>query len=185
MSMFTPAGVGGRGPARRGRRRSWPVLLLAAVLVIGLTGAGWWLWQRDTDDAVATADRTPCPKPTAPPAAVPPGKVTVNVYNATDRRGLAARVATQLRKRGFKVVKVDNDPLDRRVTGLAEVRHSEPGAGAARTVVAQVGTVVAVPDQRTDASVDLVLGAGFRALQPLAAAAAALSPTPQPMPAAC
>ncbi len=52
-------------------------------------------------------------------------------------------------------------------------------------MTAQVGTVVAVPDQRKDATVDLVLGAGFRALQPPAAAAAALSPTPQPVPAGC
>ena len=185
MSMFTPAGVGGRGPVRRSRRRTWPALLVAVLLVLALAGAGWWLWQRDADEPVATADRSACPTPSAPPAVVPPAEVKVNVYNATERRGLAAKVATQLRKRGFQVAQVDNDPLERRVTGVAEVRHSEPGAAPARTVVAQVGTVVAVPDQRTDASVDLVLGAGFRALQPVAAAAAALSPTPQPMPAAC
>ena len=185
MSMFTPSGVGGRGPARRGQRRSWPVLLVAVVLVLGLAGAGWWLWQRDTEEPVATAARSACPTPSPTPTVVPPDKVKVNVYNATDRRGLAAKVATQLRKRGFQVAKVDNDPLERRVTGMAEVRHSDSGAAAARTVTAQVGTVVAVPDQRTDASVDLVLGAGFRALQPVAAATAALSPTPQPMPAAC
>ena len=185
MSMFTPPGVGGRGPVRRGQRRSWPVLLMAVVLVLGLAAAGWWLRQRDTDEPVATAARSACPTPSPTPSVVPPDNVKVNVYNATARRGLAARVATQLRKRGFQVAKVDNDPLKRRVTGLAEVRHSAPGTAAARTVVAQVGTVATVPDQRTDASVDLVLGVGFSELQPAAAAAAALSPTPQPMPAAC
>ena len=94
-------------------------------------------------------------------------------------------MATELRKRGFRVGKVENDPLERKVTGAAEIRNSTVGADAARTVTAQVGTVVAVPDQRKDATVDLVLGAGFRALQPPAAAAAALSPTPQPVPAGC
>ena len=98
---------------------------------------------------------------------VAPRAITVNVYNATKRRGLAGTVATELRKRGFRVGKVDNDPLERRVTGLAEVRNSTQGADAARTVTAQVGTVVAVPDQRKDATVDLVLGRGF----PRAAAA--------------
>jgi hypothetical protein len=116
---------------------------------------------------------------------VPPRAVTVNVYNATERRGLAGTVATQLRTRGFHVGKVDNDPLERTVTGAAEVRSSTVGADAARTVAAQVGTVVAVPDQRKDATVDLVLGVGFHALQPPAAAAAALSPSPQPVPAGC
>jgi hypothetical protein len=52
-------------------------------------------------------------------------------------------------------------------------------------VSAQVGTVVAVPDQRTNASVDLVLGAAFVRLQPVPAAAAALSPSPQPVPSGC
>ena len=74
----------------------------------------------------------------------------MNVYNATDQRGLASRVAAELKRRGFHVGKVDNDPLKRQVTGAAEVRSSTAGAGAARTVSAQVGTVVAVPDQRTE-----------------------------------
>lgn len=154
-------------------------------MVLALAGAGWWLWQRDTEEPGATAARSTCPTSSPTPTVVPPGDVKVNVYNATQRRGLAAKVATQLRKRGFQVAKVDNDPLKRRVTGMAEVRHSELGAAAARTVTAQVSTVVPVPDQRTNASVDLVLGAGFRALQPVPAAAAALTPSPQPMPAAC
>jgi hypothetical protein len=111
--------------------------------------------------------------------------VKVNVYNATDQRGLASRVAAELKRRGFHVGTVDNDPLKRQVTGAAEVRSSTAGAGAARTVSAQVGTVVAVPDQRTNASVDLVLGAAFVRLQPVPAAAAALSPSPQPVPSGC
>jgi hypothetical protein len=71
------------------------------------------------------------------------------------------------------------------VTGAAEVRSSTAGADAARTVAAQVGSVVAGPDQRKDASVDLVLGATFRALRPVAAATAALSPTPRPVQTTC
>jgi hypothetical protein len=44
---------------------------------------------------------------------------------------------------------------------------------------------VAVPDQRTDATVDLVLGAGFTTLLTVEEAAAALTPTPQPVPPGC
>jgi hypothetical protein len=116
---------------------------------------------------------------------VPAAEVKVNVYNATDRRGLAARVAGQLEQRGFRIRKVDNDPAERQVTGAAEVRHSDHGADAARTVAAQVAGVVVVPDQRPGASVDLVLGAGFTGLVPTAEAAAALTPTPEPRPAGC
>ena len=186
MSMFTPPGVGGRRPVRRSRR-GWHVgvLLLALVLAAALAGAGWWLTQREDDEPPAAAARPTCPEPSPAPTLVAPRAITVNVYNATKRRGLAGTVATELRKRGFRVGKVDNDPLERKVTAAAEIRNSTQGVDAARTVIAQVGTVVAAPDQRKEATVDLVLGSGFRALQPPAAAAAALSPTPQPVPAGC
>ena len=111
--------------------------------------------------------------------------VHLNVYNATKRRGLATDVAKELRRRGFVVGKVSNDPAKRKVTGVAEVRASTAGAAAARTVGAQVASFVAVPDQRKDASVDLVLGAGFHALRTTAAASAALKPTPAPRPSGC
>jgi hypothetical protein len=193
--MLTPRGTGAHKPVRRGARRT-PVgsLLLVVALTVALAGTAWWVSHRDPGDDVAAAARPACPTPSPPPTAVPATAVKVNVYNATEKRGLAAEVAAQLRKRGFRVKKVDNDPLDRAVTGAAEVRHSTTGADAARTVTAQVApdgqvgaaaAVVSVPDQRPDASVDLVLGAAFRGLRPPADAAAALRPTPQPMPSGC
>ncbi len=195
MSMFTPAGVGGRQPPRRGSRRSRPgVLLLAVVVTAALVVGAWWWSQRSATDEVAASPTPGCPAASPTPAVVAATAVKVNIYNATDKRGLAAQVATQLRKRGFTVRKVDNDPLKRTVTGAAEVRSSRAGAGAARTVTAQVAPagqvgaaaeVTTVPDQRTDASVDLVLGAAWHGLRPPADAAAALSPTPQAVPAGC
>jgi len=186
MSMLTPLGKGGRQTVRRGSRPSRRgAVLLAVLLTAALTGTAWWVAHRDTTDTAAATPRRTCPTPSTPPPVVAPKAVKVNVYNATDQRGLANRVAAELKRRGFHVGKVDNDPLKRQVTGAAEVRNSTAGAGAARTVSAQVGTVVAVPDQRANASVDLVLGAAFVRLQPVPAAAAALKPSPQPMPAAC
>lgn len=186
MSMLTPLGKGGRQPVRRGERPSRRgAVLLAVLLTAALAGTAWWVAHRDTADTAAATPRRTCPVPSTPPPVVAPPAVKVNVYNATDKRGLASRVAAELKRRGFHVGKVDNDPLKRQVTGAAEVRSSSAGAGAARTVSAQVGTVVAVPDQRTNSSVDLVLGAAFVRLQPVPAAAAALSPSPQPVPSGC
>lgn len=186
MSMLTPLGKGGRQPVRRGERPSRRgAVLLAVLLTAALAGTAWWVAHRDTADTAAATPRRTCPVPSTPPPVVAPTAVKVNVYNATDKRGLASRVAAELKRRGFHVGKVDNDPLKRQVTGAAEVRSSTAGAGAARTVSAQVGTVVAVPDQRPNASVDLVLGAAFVRLQPVPAAAAALSPSPQPVPSGC
>ena len=185
MTMFTPLGDRDLAPPRRrsGRRRTSRGLLLLLVVVV--LGAGAWRFVQRDDDADVAAPRVRCPSTAPPPTVVAPAKVRVNVYNATERRGLASTVATALKKRGFTVGEVANDPLKRSVTGLAEVRSSAAGTDASRTVVAQVGPVVLVPDQRTDASVDLVLGATFKALVSPAAAAANVTPTPSPRPAGC
>ncbi len=187
MTMFTPAGVGGgRSYRQRGRRRGrrTVAVLLTVLLLAGAAGAWWWLDKRE-DDAVAAEPTATCPPVVPPPKTVRPRDIQVNVYNATQRRGLAARVAGELRKRRFQIGKVENDPLSRKVTGIAEIRSSPRGAGAARTVSAQAGKVVAVPDRRKDASVDFVIGAAFRRLQTPAQAAAALVPTPSPRPSGC
>lgn len=187
MSMFTPAGVGGRKQVRRGgrsRHTGRNVVVLLLVLSAAAAGAAW-LWNPDAETTVAAPRRPSCPATQAAPTVVAARAVHLNVYNATKRRGLATDVAKELRKRGFVIGKVSNDPAKRKVTGVAEVRASTAGAAPARTVGAQVASFVAVPDQRKDASVDLVLGAGFHSLRTTAAAAAALKPTPSPRPSGC
>jgi hypothetical protein len=186
--MFTPRGEGGRPlRQRRGRGGGRRVTAVAVTLLLLVTLAVLaWLSTRGDDDAdVGARPKRTCPTASPVPSSLAPAEVRVNVYNATDRRGLAAKVAGQLERRGFDVRKVDNDPLGRTVTGAAEVRHGDDGAAAARTVAAQVGPVVAVPDGRPGGSVDLVVGTGFTALVAPADAAAALSPSPSPTPAGC
>jgi hypothetical protein len=92
--------------------------------------------------------------------------VSVNVYNATDRDGLAAGAAEQLRGRGFRVLTVANDPLHGKVAGPAEVRFGKSGRPGAQVVQRLVKGATAVRDARTDASVDLVLGRTFTTLLP-------------------
>jgi hypothetical protein len=190
MSMFTPPGMGAHKPVRRSRRRSHLPLLLAVLAVVVLAAAGWWWWSGREDPAVRAqpAVHRSCPAPTPLPKAVAIRLIHVNVYNATDRRGLATEVAVTLRHRGFHVGAVDNDPLHRTVSGVAEVRTGPRGTGAARTVAAQAGAspgVAVVPDSRAGTGVDLVIGNAFRSLRSPAAAAAALSSSPQPSPSTC
>ena len=179
MSMLTPRGTGAR-PLHR-RRSSVPAVLLVVAAIAGIVVASWWGWTRSETrpQAVRTTPTPTCPAPA--PEAVPPGEVKVNVYNATDQRGLAARVAGELDRRGFRVKDVDNDPAGRAVTAAAEVRHGPAGVAAARTLAAQAGQgTVTVADQRRGTVVDLVLGTAFVRLADRAAAAAALSPSPPP-----
>ena len=187
MSMFTPRGEGAR-PLRqrrgRGGGRRVAAVTVTVLLLVTLAVLAWQSTRGDDPDVRATPEPT-CPTPATLAPALAPAKVRVNIYNATDRRGLAAKVAGQLDRRGFDVRKVDNDPLGRTVTGAGEVRHGDDGAAAARTVAAQVGPVVSVPDGRPGGSVDLVVGTGFTALVAPAEAAAVLSPSPSPTPAGC
>jgi hypothetical protein len=190
MSMLTPRGVGGHAPVRRGRRRRRLLKTLLVLLVIGaLAAGGWYYLLRDaTTTTVKPATAAPtasCPAPSPTPTPVSARLVKLNVFNATERRGLAATVATELRRRGFRVAKVGNDPARRTVAGVAEVRSSPAGTAAARTVAAQVDAFVAVPDRRPDGSVDLVLGSSFKALRTPAQAATASRPGPSAVQSGC
>jgi LytR cell envelope-related transcriptional attenuator len=187
MSMLTPLGVGGSRRARRGGRpRHTGRKIFVLLLVVSAAAAGAvWFWNPDSQTPVAARPKPSCPPTQAAATVVAARAVHLNVYNATKRRGLANDVAKELRKRGFVIGKVSNDPANRKVTGVAEVRASTAGAGPARTVGAQLASFVSIPDQRKDASVDLVLGAGFHTLRTTAAASAALKPTPSPRPSGC
>ncbi|MGW4379265.1 LytR C-terminal domain-containing protein [Kitasatospora sp. NPDC004531] len=215
MSMLTPRGLKGKQyrvtgnsyprlgrPPRRGRK---VVAAVGGVLVLGLVSVGGvqlydvFTGKNKHGAAQACASPDPSGKPLAAPegspsaapgnTAVPqPETVTVNVYNATDKSGLAARTADELKKRGFQVGKVGNAPsaLDRKVPGTAQVLSGPGGMGAATLLVSQVASGTSTQDDRGDATVDFVIGDAFTALADPTQAAATLaeltkpSPTPEP-----
>jgi LytR cell envelope-related transcriptional attenuator len=226
MSMLTPQGMrgrkyritGNRYPRMRPRprRRRNVLVVIAAAALVGLLSYGtlqiFGVFTADDDEgtgkasAEAGASRPgdcapPAEDPDQPdlPAVLPePGAITVNVYNATTRTGLAQDTADALALRGFVIGEVANAPaeLDGKVEEpgllLATARAAESGA------VAVVGTHLngaetAEPkNSGGPAEVDLVLGKGFTALLTPGEAADGLDaltePTPSPeqrTPAAC
>ncbi|MEU9042576.1 MULTISPECIES: LytR C-terminal domain-containing protein [unclassified Kitasatospora] len=123
------------------------------------------------------------------PHAVPqPATVTVNIYNATTKAGLAGRTAEEFKKRGFTIGKVGNAPaeLDKKVPGTAQVIAGPTGAGAGTLVGSQIAGATVTADARTDTSVDFVIGDSYNALldETQAAAALALATKPSPTPTA-
>ncbi|MFJ7911566.1 LytR C-terminal domain-containing protein [Kitasatospora sp. NPDC096204] len=123
------------------------------------------------------------------PNAVPqPTAVTVNIYNATTKAGLAGRTAEEFKKRGFVIGKVGNAPaeLDKKVPGTAQVIAGPTGAGAGTLVSSQIAGAAVTADARTDTSVDFVIGDSYNALldETQAAAALALATKPSPTPTA-
>ena len=159
MSYVVEAGA---SRSRRARRRR--ALITLGVVALMLFFAFWYAYSYYQDSNTPRASASPTCTATATSTAKTPSQVTVNVYNATDRSGLAAKTASDVRKRGFKVSAVSNDPLQKDVTVAAEVRYGTTGTSAAQLVMALVKGSKAIKDSRTDSSVDLVLGAKFKAL---------------------
>jgi hypothetical protein len=108
---------------------------------------------------VDAAFSQPClPEGTTP---VGYGDITLNVFNATDRGGLASTVTSQLAERGFVVATTGNSEAKN-----AGVRIAFGAAGLAQayTVAAHFPESSFYYDAREDASVDVVLGESYEAL---------------------
>ncbi|MFC0601838.1 LytR C-terminal domain-containing protein [Streptomyces palmae] len=207
MSMLTPPGMGGkyritgnrypRMRRPRGRRR----LVLAGVgaaLSLGLVGWGTVqlidVFTGGSDTAQAAGrDASHCRK--APAAhtsaarakALPkPGQITVNVYNATKRSGLAKDTADVLKKRGFRIGKVGNAPA------AYDKKVKEPGLllgapsasqGAFEVLGTQLAGTRTQHDARSGKDVDLILGDRFTDLSGQRDADRALTALAHPAPA--
>jgi hypothetical protein len=130
--------------------------------------AGLVAWQLVNEDTNAAASFDECGVAgVAGAARVVPRQVQVNVYNATNRTGLARAVATQLERRGFAVQEIANDPRRARVKGTAIIRFGASGDPAARLLATQLPQVQLDGDKRRAPVVDLVLGERFGALAPV------------------
>ncbi|MFF7340725.1 LytR C-terminal domain-containing protein [Streptomyces sp. NPDC008163] len=179
---------------RRPRRRSKVVLAtIASVVALGL--AGWGTLQlidvfTGGDKTASAADRNercPSPKASKPAKVLPqPAKITVNVYNATTRGGLAKAAADELKKRGFKIGEVGNATAayDKKVPGTGLLLGAPAAADGTFPVLgAQLPGATTKTDARKNGEVDLIIGKKFTAFSKPQAAASALSALTKPAPA--
>lgn len=158
--------------ARSGRR---PIPPLIFLLVLALAGAGvWWYVLRQDAEREAVQEQA-CETAEQAAPSLDPASVSVRVFNATDQAGLAQTVATQLQERGFTVAEIANDPTDREVTGVGEVRHGPRGNDPAAFLALHLTGAGDHLDTRATAQVDLVLGPEFTALATPEEVAAALT----------
>lgn len=206
MSMLTPPGMGGqyritgdKYPRMRPPRRHGRLAFLAVACVTALGVAGWGTLQlidvftgggkKDTaSGAKADCSATTKASPAEHPRALPePGKITVNVYNATARSGLAKDTADELKKRGFHVGDVGNatKQYDKKIKGAGVLLGP---ASALNTSLPVVAAQLAGAEQRTEATrkgdaVDLIIGNGFKSLSTRADADKAVAALTTPVPA--
>ncbi|MGY1696096.1 MULTISPECIES: LytR C-terminal domain-containing protein [unclassified Geodermatophilus] len=162
-------------PVRRRKDRR-PVPPLVFLLVLALAALGVW-WKVLTDESNrAEADEAACATAEAAPPSLDPTTLSVRVFNATDRAGLAQEVAAELQSRGFVVEEIANDPSEREVTGSGEVRHGPRGEDAARYLALFLPGAGTFLDTRATAQVDLVIGPDYTGLASPEQVAATLSP---------
>ena len=164
-----------RPPVRpRSGRRPLPPLIFLLVLAVA-AGAVWWtVLQQDAERKAQAA--AACASAEAAPPSLDPTTVTVRVFNSTDEPGLAKTVADDLKLRGFNVPEFANDPSDREVTGVGEIRHGRRGDDQARFLSAFLPGAADYPDVRATDVVDLVSGPEFAGLASPEQVAAALVP---------
>ncbi|MDF3148475.1 MULTISPECIES: LytR C-terminal domain-containing protein [unclassified Streptomyces] len=187
---------------RRRRRRGRLVgIAVASAAVLGMIGWGTLqlidLFTGGGGKASAAGTKagcgtraTPSATPTATGALPEPGKITVNVFNATTRSGLAKQTADELKKRGFKIGDVGNatKQFDKKVKGTGLLLGPDAALHTSLPVLAtQLGTA----ERRTEVArkgtaVDLIIGDKFKELTKKADADKALAAltNPEPTPAA-
>lgn len=107
-------------------------------------------------------------------AAVPRGRVAVQVQNGAGVAGLATRTRTALSGLGFTVTGAGN--ADRSDYSSTEIHYSSAQAGAARTLAAVVPNAKLVADG-SGSTLRLVLGSDFTSVSSAAASTSAAAPS--------
>ena len=170
MSMLSGSviGQGGDGPRRRHPVATGILVLLMMAVLFGATFGAIRLFKGDGGSTPSASGSAPgpCVSTTVTPGkSLPkPATVTSNVYNATNRAGLARSTAATLKTRGFGIGSIANDPLGKSLTNVAEIRYGAKGKDNALLMRYYVPGATLVPDQRTDATIDVVLGLKFKGI---------------------
>jgi hypothetical protein len=128
------------------------------VILLGiLAGGGWWGWKSLINSSAAPT----CVEQKLPNNRLVPKQVVLNVYNGGARAGSASRVADALKKRGFNIDKVANEPKGDKID-VVSIRGASETAPEMLLVAGQLNQkALMIADGRTDHTVDLVIGAGF------------------------
>lgn len=150
---------------RRRRQRAYFTMIFVVVVLFGSIGYASSYVQGWVGNAAAKPlDNVSCNGSTASQA-LGASDVTVNVYNSTGRIGLAGTTGAAMQKEGFSVAAIDNDPLGKKILGVGEIRHGPSGLEGAQLVAKRMPGAKIVLDDRTDATVDMVVGKKFRAVK--------------------
>lgn len=143
---------------------------LRSALVLGglcvlLAGAALWGFRAATEPFPGRTDPAPC-RETAVSAGdkVFPDQVTVSVYNASERDGLAGLTLDLFRDEGFNAADSGNAP-DSADVAVATIWTDRPDAPDVRLVASRLGKRVEIEDRPSRGpGVTVLVGDGFKRL---------------------
>jgi hypothetical protein len=163
------------------RRNARPAIVLLVVLLVG-SAVVWTIALTRPPEVHEAAACNPPPQPTDPgqphlgtPVSrstminVAPAKLAdakIRVLNASGRGGQAADIAGAMKDLGFVQPTAANDPIyaQARLNCQGQIRFGDAGQAGAAAVWLVAPCTELYRDDRTDDSVDLVLGTDFSAL---------------------
>lgn len=161
---------------RADTRRPWPALvaLLALLLLAGLV---WWRVLNRSKSAEAAK---PCPSPTATrqvtilPAT---SSLTLQILNATNRKGIAGRARAAMSAAGFLVpAPAGNDPRNlNKIRNVGQIRYGPAQAKGATLVQLYLPGSSLVRTTSRSGTIVVSLGRRYTTLASRTAVAAALT----------
>jgi type IV secretory pathway TrbD component len=144
--------------------------LVTILLVAGLVAGAVWTGllpapftrEFSAEETTEQSLVTPCPPEGAVPVEL--SSITANVYNGTDRAGLAGATGSALGALGVVVNQEANWPAGS-YDGVVQIVSGQLGVSAAYSLARLFeGATVALDSTRSDESVDVVLGQGYQSV---------------------
>ena len=144
------------------RTYSGPTIVVAVVLFVGglLVGFKLLTASADTFDEAPTCEN----RAVAKGETLTSNLVTVNVFNASQRAGLANRVSINLQRRGFLSGTVANSTSEVEPDGVAILTDDREDPRVKLVAEQFEGVEYAEPDIRATEGVTVIIGDGYKDL---------------------
>ena len=143
----------------RGAKTALTLVALVALIIVG----GMWGWASFTEPLPERTGPRACTDTTiAAGDSITPEKVLVDVYNASDRVGLAGLTGDELGSAGF-VVRRTTDAPDGTVVKVAEIWTTDPQGPDAKLLRSYLGKRAKITNaEPLDEGLTLVVGPKFK-----------------------
>ena len=164
--------------ASTAQRRPLPAVLSLLALLL-LTGLVWWrVINRSSGHTSDSASKPACPSASSSTQTLPaPATITVQVLNATTKKGVAGKARAAFIADGFKSPSAAGNDVTKKINKIkspGEIRYGPTGKAGASLVRYYLPGAALVATKSKNATVVVALGTAYRGVASQAAVTAAL-----------